>query len=123
MQQASFLARENLAREKTPMKVLPSPTWTPVQYTPEYTPIQPGVFFLHDPPQLNPMEPARFDAAKVPKVPRPVVMSKGTVGHPHTCKGLGCKFASKERGCKEGQDCTYCHLCPWRRSSEKAKRV
>ena len=33
---------------------------------------------------------------------RSIVVSKGTIGHPHSCRGLGCKFASKERGCREG---------------------
>eukprot|EP00439_Symbiodinium_sp_Y106_P043456 s4510_g5.t1 len=49
-----------------------------------------------------------------------VVISKGTIGHPHSCRGLGCKFASKERGCREGADCLRCHLCIWSRASEKA---
>ena len=35
---------------------------------------------------------------------RSILMSKGTFGHPHFCRGLGCKFASKERGCREGTD-------------------
>ena len=33
---------------------------------------------------------------------RNIIVSKGTIGHPHSCRGLGCKFASKERGCREG---------------------
>lgn len=51
--------------------------------------------------------------------PRSIVVSKGTIGHPHSCRGLGCKFASKERGCREGADCPRCHLCVWSRASEK----
>lgn len=50
---------------------------------------------------------------------RSILMSKGTFGHPHSCRGLGCKFASKERGCREGVECPRCHLCVWSRASEK----
>lgn len=50
---------------------------------------------------------------------RSIVVSKGTIGHPHSCRGLGCKFASKERGCREGAECPRCHLCVWSRASEK----
>jgi len=41
--------------------------------------------------------------------------SVGSVGHPHACAGLGCKFFNKARGCKDGQLCTRCHLCRWNR--------
>lgn len=48
-----------------------------------------------------------------------VLISKGTIGHPISCRGLGCKFAAKDRGCKEGGDCLRCHLCVWKRAPEK----
>jgi len=50
-----------------------------------------------------------------------VVMSAGTVGHPHSCRKLGCKFASRA-GCKEGASCLRCHLCLWTRAAERKIR-
>lgn len=41
--------------------------------------------------------------------------SAGSLGHPYSC-GPACKYASKARigkGCKDGTDCTHCHLCVW----------
>mmetsp|Transcript_33758 Transcript_33758/g.61177 ORF Transcript_33758/g.61177 Transcript_33758/m.61177 type:complete len:789 (+) Transcript_33758:51-2417(+) len=117
-------AQKEMSREPTPMKVLPS-TWTPTQFTPEATPLHPGLFRTS---MAACMLPSHFEAPPpVSRAPteqreRAVVMSKGTVGHPYSCKGLGCKFAAKERGCKEGVECLRCHLCPWRRAPEKATR-
>jgi len=39
-----------------------------------------------------------------------VRLSAGSAGHPHCC-GLPCKYAGKKKGCKEGAECTRCHLC------------
>eukprot|EP00931_Biecheleriopsis_adriatica_P066490 TRINITY_DN40833_c0_g1_i1.p1 TRINITY_DN40833_c0_g1~~TRINITY_DN40833_c0_g1_i1.p1 ORF type:complete len:901 (+),score=161.53 TRINITY_DN40833_c0_g1_i1:82-2784(+) len=50
---------------------------------------------------------------------RRVLISEGTIGHPHSCRGLGCKFALK-KGCKEGAACPRCHLCPCTKTSEKS---
>lgn len=127
-----FLAQ----KEHTPVKVMPL-------NTPEATPIHPGIW------SGNPMQPHHMQAlptmplamystpaatqvdgllspASAPPpslgstpAPRSVVVSKGTIGHPHSCRRLGCKFASKERGCREGAECPRCHLCVWSRASEK----
>jgi len=40
--------------------------------------------------------------------------SRGAVGHPHRC-AQPCKFFATKRGCKDGTQCTRCHVCPWRR--------
>ncbi|CAE8716388.1 unnamed protein product [Polarella glacialis] len=42
------------------------------------------------------------------------LLSLGSLGHPDTC-ATGCKWAMKERGCKDGSQCDHCHLCEWRR--------
>jgi len=42
--------------------------------------------------------------------------SVGSIGHPFSCSGIGCKYIKKAKGCKDGQCCLRCHLCPWRRS-------
>jgi len=47
------------------------------------------------------------------KNPKPLV-SKGSVGHPYSC-AEACKYAKKQRGCKDGASCDHCHLCDWKR--------
>jgi len=47
-----------------------------------------------------------------------VAPSLGSIGHPHNC-ALACKYCHRPRGCKDGYNCTRCHLCPWRRQIEK----
>mmetsp|Transcript_103490 Transcript_103490/g.194721 ORF Transcript_103490/g.194721 Transcript_103490/m.194721 type:complete len:114 (-) Transcript_103490:212-553(-) len=44
--------------------------------------------------------------------------SVGTLGHPLTC-AAPCKFANRQRGCKDGDLCTRCHLCWWTRKCAK----
>lgn len=44
----------------------------------------------------------------------PPSWSLGSAGHPDSCGGLACKYAVKARGCKDGADCTRCHLCVWK---------
>lgn len=44
------------------------------------------------------------------------VVSKGSVGHPHSCSEA-CKYVFKKRGCKDGENCDRCHLCDWKRHS------
>mmetsp|Transcript_54736 Transcript_54736/g.127737 ORF Transcript_54736/g.127737 Transcript_54736/m.127737 type:complete len:259 (+) Transcript_54736:72-848(+) len=39
--------------------------------------------------------------------------SRGSDGHPTNCKPP-CKYVRKSRGCKDGENCERCHLCPWR---------
>eukprot|EP00929_Paragymnodinium_shiwhaense_P113906 TRINITY_DN82210_c0_g1_i1.p1 TRINITY_DN82210_c0_g1~~TRINITY_DN82210_c0_g1_i1.p1 ORF type:complete len:337 (-),score=29.94 TRINITY_DN82210_c0_g1_i1:324-1271(-) len=40
-------------------------------------------------------------------------VSVGSASHPKGC-GPPCKYAVKERGCKDGADCDHCHLCIWK---------
>mmetsp|Transcript_114908 Transcript_114908/g.332034 ORF Transcript_114908/g.332034 Transcript_114908/m.332034 type:complete len:299 (-) Transcript_114908:61-957(-) len=59
-------------------------------------------------------------AAMPPPPPPPAThstVSIGSVGHPNTC-AAPCKYA-KKRGCKDGAQCTRCHLCAWSRHREK----
>jgi len=44
--------------------------------------------------------------------------SVGSIGHPKTC-AAPCKFAYKPSGCKDGINCTRCHLCWWTRKQAK----
>mmetsp|Transcript_35692 Transcript_35692/g.80654 ORF Transcript_35692/g.80654 Transcript_35692/m.80654 type:complete len:222 (+) Transcript_35692:37-702(+) len=53
-------------------------------------------------PRLGPM-------AAVESIAAP---SRGSVGHPDLC-AAPCKYVRKKRGCKDGADCTHCHLCVW----------
>lgn len=39
-----------------------------------------------------------------------VLVSTGSIGHPWMC-GPRCKYAAKDRGCKDGLMCDHCHLC------------
>ncbi|CAD7963197.1 unnamed protein product [Amoebophrya sp. A120] len=41
-----------------------------------------------------------------------IIVSKGSVGHPHACQ-QACKYHGKKSGCKDGKDCDRCHLCFW----------
>jgi len=47
--------------------------------------------------------------------------SKGSVNHPHQC-GPPCKYAWKASGCKDGANCTHCHLCQWYRSPMRTRK-
>ncbi|CAJ1373935.1 unnamed protein product [Effrenium voratum] len=122
-------------KEQTPVKLMPF-------NTPDPTPIHPGMFgggglglagynlaqhLLMQPacpsqPMQVPVQDLRAPRATVvpPSGAKNVIISRGTIGHPTSCRGLGCKFASKERGCREGSECPRCHLCVWSRASEKA---
>uniref|UniRef100_A0A7S4RL07 C3H1-type domain-containing protein n=1 Tax=Alexandrium monilatum TaxID=311494 RepID=A0A7S4RL07_9DINO len=46
------------------------------------------------------------------------VLSRGSLGHPHSC-GLACKYVWRPRGCKDGERCKRCHVCRWRRATER----
>jgi len=48
--------------------------------------------------------------------------SVGSIGHPFSCCGVGCKFKDKVRGCKDGPFCAYCHLCHWHRGTSLIDR-
>jgi len=43
--------------------------------------------------------------------------SVGSIGHPYSC-GIACKYARKQKGCKDGNLCVCCHLCIWRRCQQ-----
>lgn len=43
---------------------------------------------------------------------KPLILSKGSLGHPSNC-GRPCKYVRKSRGCKDGTECSYCHICVW----------
>jgi len=53
---------------------------------------------------------------EVPPPPRHAP-SFGSLGHPRAC-AAACKYA-KKRGCKDGAQCTRCHLCVWSRHRER----
>eukprot|EP00418_Pyrodinium_bahamense_P059198 CAMPEP_0179181682 /NCGR_PEP_ID=MMETSP0796-20121207/89992_1 /TAXON_ID=73915 /ORGANISM="Pyrodinium bahamense, Strain pbaha01" /LENGTH=311 /DNA_ID=CAMNT_0020885473 /DNA_START=11 /DNA_END=946 /DNA_ORIENTATION=- len=57
-------------------------------------------------------------AMAAPPPPMAALPSVGSAGHPLLC-ARPCKYAGKPRGCKDGKACARCHLCPWRRFSEK----
>lgn len=40
--------------------------------------------------------------------------SLGSLGHPWNCKAA-CKYVGRAGGCKDGWQCTCCHLCHWQR--------
>jgi len=74
------------------------------------------------PPGLFPL-PAVFDETGVSKgLPLPVGLvqpppaafnetaSKGSRGHPDGCEKI-CKYFWKRKGCRDGVDCSHCHLC------------
>eukprot|EP00928_Gymnodinium_smaydae_P079292 TRINITY_DN6325_c0_g1_i1.p1 TRINITY_DN6325_c0_g1~~TRINITY_DN6325_c0_g1_i1.p1 ORF type:complete len:506 (+),score=26.54 TRINITY_DN6325_c0_g1_i1:71-1519(+) len=42
------------------------------------------------------------------------VPSMGSIGHPFTC-GPACKYALKDKGCKDGYQCDRCHICVWKK--------
>lgn len=47
------------------------------------------------------------------------VVSIGSIGHPHVCQDA-CPYVKRKGGCKEGANCTKCHLCFWRKRSKCA---
>jgi len=49
----------------------------------------------------------------------PPPVSKGSLNHPHNC-GPPCKYFWKASGCKDGANCTHCHVCSWDRKSMRA---
>lgn len=40
------------------------------------------------------------------------IPSAGSVGHPFTCADA-CKYNMRGKGCKDGVECSRCHLCEW----------
>jgi len=46
--------------------------------------------------------------------------SLGSVGHPLQC-APACKYVTKARGCKDGDQCSHCHICTWHSRGRPAK--
>jgi len=46
--------------------------------------------------------------------------SEGSQGHPHCCRPA-CKFHWRPKGCKDGANCTRCHICRYTRSDARVK--
>jgi len=44
----------------------------------------------------------------------PPQSSVGSLGHPFTCASP-CKYVGRKKGCRDGQNCSDCHLCRWTR--------
>jgi len=63
--------------------------------------------------------PNQYAAGLLPQYEVPACPSVGSLGHPHNC-AKACKYHFKGQRCKDGQNCTRCHLCAWTRWSEKA---
>mmetsp|Transcript_13397 Transcript_13397/g.36523 ORF Transcript_13397/g.36523 Transcript_13397/m.36523 type:complete len:358 (+) Transcript_13397:85-1158(+) len=47
-----------------------------------------------------------------------VLLSAGSIGHPHRCAGA-CRYVKRKGGCRDGTNCSKCHLCFWRRTEER----
>jgi len=45
-------------------------------------------------------------------------LSLGSVGHPHSCAGA-CRYVKRKGGCRDGANCSSCHLCFWRRTGDE----
>jgi len=46
--------------------------------------------------------------------------SFGSVGHPLQC-APACKYVTKARGCKDGDQCSHCHICTWHSRGRPSK--
>merc|ERR1719253_550386 len=44
--------------------------------------------------------------------------SQGSIGHPHHCAD-SCKYFWKQRGCKDGANCSHCHVCVYRHNKHR----
>lgn len=59
---------------------------------------------------------AKSSLSGKPVTSRTDVISVGSQGHPDTC-GAPCRYARRKDGCRNGRDCTNCHICLWRRDA------
>mmetsp|Transcript_30671 Transcript_30671/g.56048 ORF Transcript_30671/g.56048 Transcript_30671/m.56048 type:complete len:223 (+) Transcript_30671:102-770(+) len=48
------------------------------------------------------------------------VPSCGSKNHPEGC-APPCKYNTKSKGCKDGESCTFCHLCQWKPPKDKGR--
>mmetsp|Transcript_21968 Transcript_21968/g.51526 ORF Transcript_21968/g.51526 Transcript_21968/m.51526 type:complete len:244 (+) Transcript_21968:84-815(+) len=62
------------------------------------------------------------DGEPLPSQAAGYARSRGSVGHPYTCSAP-CKYVRKSRGCKDGDLCSHCHLCPWKNVKAPGKEV
>lgn len=89
-----------------------SPSWSGVGYMPRAeSPIK----------KMQDLYGQPYSASVSGVVDPPRLLSIGSRGHPTSC-GPACKYAWKTRGCKEGLDCSHCHLCLWTRASMRNSR-
>lgn len=58
---------------------------------------------------------------ELPPPPSHGVVSVGSLGHPHACKGA-CKHFKRKAGCMMGAECDRCHLCHWQRADKEPQR-
>jgi len=58
----------------------------------------------------------RLVAGATPSEPMPC--NPGSMGHPYSC-GPACKYVLKQKGCKDGDLCSHCHICRWTRYTAK----
>jgi hypothetical protein len=77
-------------------------------------------------PRLGPGAQMPFGCFEPPPLPYEqkegdVTMSQGSIGHPYNC-APACKYAQKKRGCKDGLNCTHCHLCMWHSRRQQATK-
>lgn len=86
------------------------------------------------PPGLFPL-PAAFDETAISNgLPLPVGLvqpppvafnetaSKGSRGHPDGCEKI-CKYFWKRKGCRDGMDCSHCHLCAPKSAADAKARI
>lgn len=127
--------RVELSRPVPPMPAGPSPVpaiadWaapTPKLAEPVRLNLPPGLA-LHVPPGL-PAPPAvaapaaggaaRALAPRTSQFAENTVVSSGSLGHPHKC-AEACPYVKRKGGCRDGAECTKCHLCFWRRAQDPA---
>lgn len=68
-----------------------------------------------------PPPPVCKDNERVKRHP-PVVVSLGSVGHPHKC-GQACRYARRKVGCRDGAACLLCHQCCWSRQPQQEQEA
>eukprot|EP00930_Biecheleria_cincta_P030226 TRINITY_DN20941_c0_g1_i1.p1 TRINITY_DN20941_c0_g1~~TRINITY_DN20941_c0_g1_i1.p1 ORF type:complete len:190 (-),score=25.71 TRINITY_DN20941_c0_g1_i1:214-783(-) len=67
--------------------------------------------------------PVSTDVASPPQaILDSVAPSIGSNGHPYNCQDA-CKYASRPRGCKDGEACSRCHVCKWKKRPKKKSIV
>mmetsp|Transcript_64079 Transcript_64079/g.152821 ORF Transcript_64079/g.152821 Transcript_64079/m.152821 type:complete len:303 (+) Transcript_64079:173-1081(+) len=57
---------------------------------------------------------------KIGQEAAPQDWSMGSLGHPHRC-GVACKYKNRKGGCRNGRQCSSCHICQWSRKDAAKK--